>query len=137
MASPCMSASRLLHLHAGPGPAPADFMKPASMHLCAHAAPVADSPAASLSAWRPGGLVDFAVETLENLRSVACAPPPWRSELDRRAAALLELAEATGAQLSPRSQGAYERIQREFDRLIARVRPAAPPCPAQPCPALK
>lgn len=44
-----------------------------------------------------------------------------RSELDRHAATLAQLADESGAQLTPRSCAAYGRIGREFDVLIARV----------------
>ncbi|KAI7838489.1 hypothetical protein COHA_007751 [Chlorella ohadii] len=44
------------------------------------------------------------------------------SELDRHAATLAQLADESGAQLTPRSRAAYGRIEREFDRLIARAR---------------
>jgi hypothetical protein len=48
--------------------------------------------------------------------------PPCCSGLDRKAAALAELAADAGGDLSPRSRQAYQRIHREFDRLIARAR---------------
>lgn len=47
--------------------------------------------------------------------------PSFCSELDRHAATLAQLADELGAQLTPRSHAAYGRIEREFDRLIARV----------------
>lgn len=65
--------------------------------------------------------------------ALACAhPAPPCSELDRQAAALALLAEEVGAQLSPRSRQAYERIEREFDRLIARVSGAGPGSQCRP-----
>ena len=48
--------------------------------------------------------------------------PSACSGLDRKAAALAELAADAGGDLSPRSRQAYQRIHREFDRLIARAR---------------
>lgn len=46
--------------------------------------------------------------------------PPC-SDLDRTATTLAQLADDSGAQLTPRSRAAYARIEREFDRLIAQV----------------